>query len=115
MTINLGTSHCCVCSRGCHHIGGPWFCESHKDRGTGTVNVPSGPVAPPSLGLHACQLERQRDVTAYSEQYLIRCRCHADSWQTWRPGDAPYACPVTGAREAPDAPARPPGQHGGVE
>jgi hypothetical protein len=42
--------------------------------------------------------------TARGEQYLIRCQCHIETWQTWRPGDPPYRCPVTGTEELPLSP-----------
>jgi hypothetical protein len=45
---------------------------------------------------HPCQVERSLDVTAYVRQYLVRCRCHSDAWRTWRPGDAPIVCDVSG-------------------
>jgi hypothetical protein len=42
--------------------------------------------------VHACQMEAQRDVMAFREQYLVRCRCHSDSWNVWQPGDEPKSC-----------------------
>lgn len=48
-----------------------------------------------TLSLHACRIEHRRDDLAYSEQYLIRCRCHSSSWIIWRPGDPPFVCPST--------------------
>lgn len=42
--------------------------------------------------MHECQIERQKDVFAYREQYLIRCRCHQNAWVTWRPGEPEFVC-----------------------
>jgi hypothetical protein len=42
---------------------------------------------------HECIVQGERDAFAYVEQYLVRCRCHMDSWKTWRPGDEPPTCP----------------------
>lgn len=50
---------------------------------------------------HPCIVERQADTLAYVTQYLIRCRCHMDSWQVWRAGDAPVTCPVSGTDLTP--------------
>lgn len=54
-------------------------------------------------GLHPCQLQRITDplVEIMTAQFLVRCRCHQEVWSTWREGDAPYLCPVTGASLAP--------------
>jgi hypothetical protein len=45
---------------------------------------------------HECIVQKERDVFAYVEQFNVRCRCHMDMWQLWRPGDAPKTCPVSG-------------------
>jgi len=42
---------------------------------------------------HECITEKDLDVFAYTEQYLVRCRCHMNMWKTWRPGEAPVFCP----------------------
>jgi len=46
-----------------------------------------------TLQLHACRIEHRVDDLAYTEQYLIRCRCHSSSWTVWRPGDPAFVCP----------------------
>ena len=46
---------------------------------------------------HACIVQTDRDAFAYVTQYLLRCRCHMDSWRTWRPGDPAVRCPESGA------------------
>lgn len=45
---------------------------------------------------HECIVRVDRDGFAYTEQYLVQCRCHMDSYKTWRLGDTPIACPVSG-------------------
>jgi hypothetical protein len=42
---------------------------------------------------HECIIQFERDAFSYVEQYLVRCRCHMDSWRTWRPGDEVTKCP----------------------
>lgn len=45
--------------------------------------------------LHECIIEKQKDVMAYGEQYLVHCQCHMGSeWKTWRPGDPEFVCPT---------------------
>ena len=47
--------------------------------------------------MHECIIRSERDVFAYAEQWLVGCRCHMGStYKTWRPGDAPITCPVSG-------------------
>jgi hypothetical protein len=46
---------------------------------------------------HECITQKARDQFAYVEQYSVRCRCHMESWQLWRPGDEIKKCPVSGA------------------
>jgi hypothetical protein len=96
MTIKLGGGHCCVCQGVCHHVGGPWYCEQHERIAT-AMHWPNAPQ-PVNVGMHPCQIEFEKDPHAHGEQYLIRCRCHATSWQIWQPGDPAYVCPVTGVR-----------------
>lgn len=43
--------------------------------------------------LHECVIEKRKDEFAFKEQYLVRCRCHADHFVVWRPTDPPYVCP----------------------
>lgn len=43
--------------------------------------------------MHECIIEKQKDVMAYREQYLFRCRCHMNVWISWRPGDPEFVCP----------------------
>lgn len=56
---------------------------------------PPAPRHERTLTLHACRIEHRVDDLAYTEQYLIRCRCHSSSWQVWRPGDPEFVCPST--------------------
>lgn len=55
MTTTVGLRgtipHCCACSGVCHHIGGPWFCDSHK--------TPLNPT-PFALGQDSAEVQRLR-------------------------------------------------------
>lgn len=44
---------------------------------------------------HECIIRVDLDQFAYTDQYLVQCRCHMDSYRTWRPGDRPIVCPVS--------------------
>lgn len=63
----------------CKTCAAPCVCTCHQQNETAT---------------HGCIIESQLDHMAYREQYLVRCRCHMDSWQTWQPGDKPVTCPA---------------------
>lgn len=43
--------------------------------------------------VHECVIEQRRDVHAFRELYLARCRCHETSWHVLTPAELPYACP----------------------
>jgi hypothetical protein len=47
---------------------------------------------------HFCVMQLQRDLFAYGEQYVARCRCHDDAWHIMQPKDGPYVCPVSGMK-----------------
>lgn len=43
--------------------------------------------------MHECQIKKQVDDFAWTEQYIIWCECHSSSRQIWRPGDPEFVCP----------------------
>jgi hypothetical protein len=45
---------------------------------------------------HECIVQKQHDLFAHVDQFTVRCRCHMDTWRTWRPGDPVFTCPVSG-------------------
>lgn len=46
--------------------------------------------------MHECIVRTDLDEFAYTEQYLVQCRCHMNAYKKWRPGDTPIACPESG-------------------
>lgn len=43
---------------------------------------------------HDCIIEKRHDEFSVREQYLIRCRCHMETFHIWRPSDAEFVCPA---------------------
>jgi hypothetical protein len=73
--IRIVSSHCCVCSRVCLHIGGPWFCDEHA----------------PQAAAITPQLAPARDDEAFARR--LRERVKEDERILARLGDKP--CPAT--------------------
>ncbi len=58
--------HCCVCSRVCHHIGGPFYCSTHQP--VITVWPPVNPLAPSVCTGHCyCQVQ--------VDNHIACCNC----------------------------------------
>jgi hypothetical protein len=69
-----GARHCCACAAACWHIGGPWFCDEHKEQAAAVT-----PLLVPA-----------RDDDAFARR--LRQRIKEDEHILARLGDKP--CPA---------------------
>lgn len=85
MTIKVtSVGHCCACSVTCMHIGGPWYCDSHKPHGP---TMPFVPVADSAeVQRLRAELALERMERAQADAMLAKARAATEIAEHERDG-----------------------------